>query len=257
MIEEMLAAQATIQAAEIQASATRCAAAIGGLAIAIGVIVSWYTSLHLQKKDRLIEARRDIYLELVEACSNMINTLYILPGDIEKQWPDREQRVLDFSRCIDKATFICETKTKEQLSKFILAFKSQYTDLHPKITPVLNEIRNFNHIIQQHAGKLNSFDIAVKELEKMELEGINGQKVHSAINFMKNKIRETEALTTEINIKNDEIHGMLISIEELVVVMVKNLNNEATPIARLLKNELGVKTDIELEDKIVRDFENA
>lgn len=40
MIEEILTAQATVQAAEIQSEATLLAAAIGGAAIAIGVIVS-------------------------------------------------------------------------------------------------------------------------------------------------------------------------------------------------------------------------
>ncbi|MCR6567045.1 hypothetical protein [Acinetobacter baumannii] len=52
----------TIKAAQIQADYALISASIGAVGIILGILISWYTALHLQKVARLAETRRDVYL---------------------------------------------------------------------------------------------------------------------------------------------------------------------------------------------------
>ncbi|EPF6740910.1 hypothetical protein NPI17_002817, partial [Acinetobacter baumannii] len=63
----------TIKAAQIQADYALISASIGAVGIILGILISWYTALHLQKVVRLAETRRDVYLELIEHYSFMVN----------------------------------------------------------------------------------------------------------------------------------------------------------------------------------------
>lgn len=65
--------EATIKAAQIQANYALISAFIGAVGIILGILISWYTALHLQKVARLAETRRDVYLELIEHYSFMVN----------------------------------------------------------------------------------------------------------------------------------------------------------------------------------------
>ncbi len=49
MSEEIISAIATIKGAQIQAYYTLIASCVGAVGIVVGIILSWYTALHLQK----------------------------------------------------------------------------------------------------------------------------------------------------------------------------------------------------------------
>ncbi|MDC4699695.1 hypothetical protein OHV78_15630 [Acinetobacter baumannii] len=66
----------TIKAAQIQADYALISASIGAVGIILGILISWYTALHLQKVARLAETRRDVYLELIEHYSFMVNGFF-------------------------------------------------------------------------------------------------------------------------------------------------------------------------------------
>lgn len=82
MSEEIISAIATIKGAQIQAYYTLIASCVGAVGIVVGIILSWYTALHLQKVSRLAETRKTVYLEFAEAYSKLIAGLQLI--QIEK-----------------------------------------------------------------------------------------------------------------------------------------------------------------------------
>lgn len=249
-----MAIAATIRAAEIQASATKIAAVYGGLALGAGVFASWLTSLHLQKVARLAETRRDIYLELVASYSNMINGFFILPSDVGNRWHEQEKLVLKFSHSMDKAIFICDTSTKEQLFEFILFFQAKYKSIHDEIMPIMVEIGKLNLLKENHIKIMQGFDFSVSEIEKMQIEGIDEIKIGNTLNFMKDKLAKGEDIEKQLESQNESIWEMIDPLKTNIVSMTEELNTSAVPIVRLLRKELGAKTDIQLEDKIIQKY---
>ncbi|EPJ3578508.1 hypothetical protein LJD50_003610, partial [Acinetobacter baumannii] len=78
MSEEIISAIATIKGAQIQAYYTLIASCVGAVGIVVGIILSWYTALHLQKVSRLAETRKTVYLEFAEAYSKLIAGLQLI-----------------------------------------------------------------------------------------------------------------------------------------------------------------------------------
>lgn len=251
-----MAIAATIRAAEIQASATKIAAVYGGLALGAGVFASWLTSLHLQKVARLAETRRDVYLELVASYSNMINGFFILPSDVGNRWHEQEKLVLKFSHSMDKAIFICDTSTKEQLFEFILFFQEKYKSIHDEIMPIMIEIGKLNLLKENHIKIMQGFDFSVSEIEKMQIEGIDEIKIGNTLNFMKDKLAKGEDIQKKLESQNESIWEMIEPLTTNIVSMMEELNTSAVPIVRSLRKELGAKTDIQLEDKIIQKYKD-
>lgn len=256
MLEELMMVEATIKAAEIQKDGMVYASIIGGLALGLGVFISWMSSLHTQREDRLRETRRDVYLDLVGSYSNMVNGFYILISDVGGRWNSQEQRILEFSHSIDRVVFICETKTKGEILKFIAEFKKKYIKLHEEILPILSKISDLESLNDRHIKTMDSFDFAAREMDKMELDGVEDEKTKQVLSFMKNRINKGEEQFHEIELMDGEITNMLQPISKLIETMVDELNTSIVPIVHSLRSELGAKTDIKLENSILSEFKN-
>ncbi|MBD8008288.1 hypothetical protein [Acinetobacter pecorum] len=223
MIEEMLAAQATIQAAEIQASATRCAAAIGGVAIAIGVIVSWYTTLHHQKVARLAETRKDVYLELVDAYSNLSKEFNLILVDVSGRWPALFESIVLFSKKIDKALFVCKSENKESLivfSKLVMDKFESFTKDTDKIRDLEIDLTMIN---LEYNKIINQSDVDLKWLDKIE------------------KCR------SQLDQKREEVHEEKQRLQPITFNLIHTLNEKALTVTHLLRSELGAKNNPELD----------
>ncbi|BFM87750.1 hypothetical protein JUNP586_2192 [Acinetobacter baumannii] len=111
---------ATIKAAQIQANYALISASIGAVGIILGILISWYTALHLQKVARLAETRRDVYLELIEHYSFMVNgfSKFLLDSH---SWTFFFENITKFCITVDKAAFISTTETKKNFMSFLKA----------------------------------------------------------------------------------------------------------------------------------------
>lgn len=257
MIEEILTAQATIQAAEIQASATRCAAAIGGLAIAIGVIISWYTSLRLQRDDRLIETKRDVYFELVESYSNIVLELQMTPSDVIKRYPKLEESFLNFSVRADKAIFICETNTKKEIVSFLKDFAETSNSILVKILGVRDLAKDLEDLSSQHEKIMKKFNDAVDVLEGIKIEDPESEKIPRILEYFQSQIDQSKKHIPLITQKEAELKENLDELRLYIENLISTMADQVDPVVHLLRKELGTTTDIELDLKINSQFKQT
>lgn len=250
MLEEMLAAQATIKAAELQAEATMWAAAIGGSGIVIGLLISWWTALHLQKVARIAETRRNVYLELVEAYSNMVSGFYTIGFDIEKNWKLQTTLILNFSKAIDKTTFVCKTETKSEIYKLLKIFKEKYLLINGEMNSVLETLGELNDLTSRHEQIMSRFDEALATLEIIKREGRDDEKTNHILKYFDEKTDESELCIPLITEKAKELDAKKTPMQLSIVEFVDELNDLILPITHMLRKELGAKTDVSLDLKL-------
>ncbi|WP_151744865.1 hypothetical protein [Acinetobacter calcoaceticus] len=250
MADEISVIKATIEAAQIQKWGTIWGAIIGGIAIGVGVYFSWRTSLHLQKEARLAETRKNVYLELVENYSKMILGFQLLLSELDKNWDTQKNLVLDFSTTIDKAAFICETSTKEQIYKFLESFIEKFRNLQEKINPLIIKKNEIDKIYSMHSRSMELFDLASKEYENIKLFGEGIEKIPKIQKYFDEKIKESEGYINSMKIIGENIKNESKEISPLITELINESNMNANKVVHLLRKELGAKTDIELDKKL-------
>lgn len=247
---------ATIQAAEIQAAATFnstiTAAIIGAAGIGIGVIVSWCTALHLQNRAKIKEIRSGVYLELIDSQSEMVKGLTtVLLEPIEK-WSEISNLVLNFSGKVDKALFICETKNKVEIQKAIHFIGETYTQIDLLVGPI-RELRNGEKIIRDKFNQLrNQISVDIEKLNSMTALGADKYQINDLIVLLRNQEAECTKVYNELNAAKIKLRNEEIKTQESINKAMDNLSIKFLPIIHLLRRELSIKTNIQLDESLYK-----
>lgn len=250
MADEITVIQATIEAAQIQKWGTIWGAIIGGIAIGVGVYFSWRTSLHLQKEARLAETRKNVYLELVENYSKMITGFQLLLSDLDQNWDTQRKLVLEFSTTIDKAAFICETTTKEQIYKFMESFIEKFRKLQEEINPLIVKKKEIDNLVSMNSRSMELFDVASNEYENIKLFGEGVERIPKIQKYFDEKLKESEGYIKSMKKIGENIKNESKEISPTITELINESNMNANKVVHLLRKELGAKTDIELDKKL-------
>lgn len=123
-MDDLIAASATIQGAQIQANYTLWAAAIGGLFLLASILITAKATLNAHKADKLAEAKRDVYLNLVRKWQN-----YLMAANSFRNFEKRKDFNENYSlalteliAALHEASFISNPLTKEKLFDFTMQF---------------------------------------------------------------------------------------------------------------------------------------
>ncbi|WP_228153321.1 hypothetical protein [Acinetobacter seifertii] len=242
--------QATLEAAQIQKWGTIWGAIIGGIAIGVGVYFSWRTSLHLQKEARLAETRKSVYLELVENYSKMISGFQLLFVKLDVNWETQKKLVLDFSTSVDKAAFICETSTKEQIYIFLEGFIENFRYLQEKIIPLIHKKIEIDELYSRHAKSMELFNYAAKEYENIKLFGEGIEKIPKMQEYFDEKLKESSGYIKSMDKIAADIRNDSKEVSPLITQLINESNINANLVVHLLRKELGATTDIALDKKL-------
>lgn len=244
---ELLAIQATVKAAELQAEATVWAAVVGGIAIGMGLFISWFTALHIQKVNRLTEIRRDVYLDLVDSYSDMVTGFHTLLLDFDKNWPNQINSIMKVSKNIDKASFVCETITKAKIFEFIKLFNATYLNLKDVVKPIIKNMEELNKLKNKYNEIYLRKSNAHSELDKINMEGLDPLKIEHIINYLKEQSDREKSIIPLISSKEHQLRLLIIAIQPFISNIIDELNEEVIPISHLLRKELGAKTNVNLD----------
>ncbi|MBZ0439061.1 hypothetical protein HLH92_18275, partial [Acinetobacter baumannii] len=235
MADEITVIQATIEAARIQKWGTIWGAVIGGIAIAVGVYFSWRTSLHLQKEARLAETRKNVYLELVENYSKMILGFQLLLSELDKNWELQKNLVHTFSTSLDKAAFICETSTKEQIYKFLDVFIEKFRNLQEKINPLIISNSEIEKLYSRHSRSIKLFNNASEEYERIKLFGEGIERIPLIQKYFDEKLKESEGYLNSMNVLGEKIKIDSREISPLITDLINESNMNANKVVHLLR----------------------
>lgn len=251
---------ATIQAAEIQAAATYrstiTAALIGAAGIAIGVAVSWYTALHLQKVARLAETRRDVYLEFCDSFANMTSEMTFVFANINNNWTSFTDSVLEFKSKIDKVSFVCETHNKESLYIFFSMASDKCSDFFKAIDPLKALAKKHSKLKEEFHTLDKQLEEIAEKIKKNEFGEPNKRGEQALVDYF-NELREKlRSKGAEITIIIDELSDLKDDIKPCLKEILNDLNEGFIPLSHKLRAELGAKTDIKLDFEIYSKFSN-
>lgn len=250
MVEEILAVKATIEAAEIQKWGMIWAAIIGGAALGVGVFVSWLTSLHLQRVARLAETRKVVYLELVEAYSDMHTAFHLLLSDVDKNWPKLTQLILDFGKKAAKTMFICETKTKLEIVEFLKSFDILTKSFFQEMVDVKELSDELNSLSKQHTEIMQKFNEASNILHRIKIEDPSSKTIPNIFKYFDEQIDHSNKHIPLIENKEKELIEKIQIMQPFIQDLAKTLDDKVVPISHMLRSELGAKTNVNLDMKI-------
>jgi len=124
-MEELISATATIHGAQIQANYTLWAAVIGGiisgLALIISIKLTADSTLKAHKIDKLAEAKRDVYLDLVRKWQNFMMAVFSFISANKEVYEENFSLALtELIASLHEASFISDPLTKEKVLDFTM-----------------------------------------------------------------------------------------------------------------------------------------
>lgn len=145
-MDDLISVAATIQGAQIQANYALWAAVVGGvisgLALIISIKLTANSTLKAHKADKLAEARRDIYLNLIRNWYSFIlvygsYTIIKNNEDIDSQKKEFKDRFMasyrQLTTSLHESSFISEPATKEKILDFTMQFSEDLFYLNDEI----------------------------------------------------------------------------------------------------------------------------
>lgn len=245
-----MAISETIQAAIIQANATYYASIIGAIGIALGVLCSWWTALHLQKRARLADLRKTIYLELVGFYSLMVNGFSTFLMDPHKNWPIQFDRITDFCISLAKAAFVCESSTKAALYDFLDFYNDGLTNLIPSVNEIIEFSEELESLQIKHKQVMDKIEIATKYIDSLKMNNPIDSRIHFIFKQINDHLSNGEKILELITQAEDKLNTKKAAIYIEIRNFMVSINKQVIPITHLFREELGAKTDIELDRKL-------
>ncbi|XYS40617.1 hypothetical protein ACSUAE_11240 [Acinetobacter baumannii] len=177
---------ATIKAAQIQANYALISAFIGAVGIILGILISWYTALHLQKVARLAETRRDVYLELIEHYSFMVNgfSKFLLDSH---SWTFFFENITKFCITVDKAAFISTTETKKELYEFLESFNDNLNRRIQSVNEFMEAVEELEQLKIKRKNLTEIFNKKMELLDNLQIQNPRDERIPKILNFIDEK----------------------------------------------------------------------
>ncbi|EXI35463.1 hypothetical protein J647_3647 [Acinetobacter baumannii 846928] len=256
MSEEIFSALATIKGAQIQAYYTLIASCVGAIGIVVGIILSWYTALHLQKVSRLAETRKGVYLEFAEAYSMLLNGLQLIQIEKHKYQNELFSRFSNFSTCLDKIMFVCNTETKKEVVNYI-------NNIMPNIELIMFEIAGYfdlsqklDALVKDHDESIESLKNLYQKLDELRIENPSDERTDNIFKLIEFKLKESERLIQPIIEKEKEFEEKHEQIAFKIKKITNDLNANIGEVIFMLRKEIGAKTDIHLDQTISVNYQS-
>lgn len=177
-----------IEAAYIQGWFALGGTLFGAIALIVSIWLGAKFTLSAHTADKLAEAKRDLYLELIHNWHNFLITVNSFRLESEKDF--KNNLILSMQNtlaCLHKSSFISESKTKEELMRFTF-----------KYTEVLFEIQKLT-IPWYQSNELDKKNIEIQLLEVTEVIALDAMEIE-------------KLLRVELGILNDTTVDNRISI---------------------------------------------
>ncbi|UGQ31490.1 hypothetical protein [Acinetobacter calcoaceticus] len=182
-MDDLISAAATIQGAQIQANYALWAAVIGGVFLLASIFFTAQFTLKAHKIDKLAEAKRDVYLELVRKWQNFMMVVFSFINVNKDTYIENYSLALkELIASLHETSFISDPLTKEKVLDFTM-----------QLTEDLFKIRSYSQQFYDFEGnEAERLRIQIEMMDFMRDYGIKALDLQ----------RE---LRIEIGLKEDEV----------------------------------------------------
>ncbi|WP_335977773.1 hypothetical protein [Acinetobacter calcoaceticus] len=250
MSEELFSAIATLKGAQIQANYTLIASCIGAIGIVVGILLSWYTALHLQKVSRLAETRKTVYLEFAESYSLLLSGLQVLQIEKHSFQSELLNRIMTFSTNLDKVIFVCDTRTKKEVVDFVNLILPKIEFLMFELTGYFDLSQELENLVKRHSDSLDNLNILYHKLDELRINNLQDEREENIFKLIEFKIEDAGKLMQPIIDKEEAFDEKNNKITGIIKEFTEELNKGISNVMYLLRSEIGAKTDIKLDKSI-------
>ncbi len=250
MSPELLSVAATIQGAQIQANATYWAALWGALGLIASIGITWLYTNYLQRKARVAECRREVYLALAEAYSKLMAGFQHTPFIPQNYDEYIRGRLDNFSVLLDKTMFICETSTKKEILDFYRIFIPLANEMLGSIQDTVESYNNILVLKKQHEIELDKLKPIHDRLDEINIENPIDEKIKNALELLKTKFGSIEELTSQIKEQEKKYALVRDEVSEKNKISLEIINDKAINLMYLLRQDIGIKTNRKLDKYI-------
>ena len=251
-MEEIISAAATIQGSKIQANAALVGAILGFMGVIVTLITTWLTVLRSGKISRLAELRREVYLETVEAYSQMLAEFGSISKDPLKLKDNLYLKIEKFGSALDKTMFVCNTETKAAIVSFYEIYIPELREITKYIFSFIDAYEDLIAEEKRHDEIMVQFQKFYHVLDELKIDDPNSNKFKNIFDLLDNKIKDSSKIIEKIVEKENKYNDLLSDITIRVNCFIQALGEKSFEIMYLLREEIDIKNDTEF-DKILNE----
>lgn len=237
----------TIQAANIQADATIFAASIAALGLIVGLVVSWCTAKHIQRKTSIDEIRRNTYLKTVDSYSRMIASLSMITVDPKKTSDEFKPRFENFVAAIDQSMFVCNTKTKVKIVEFYEIFFTELKLIEDPISSIFDASQDCEIAYKTYSEIMSELEPIKSRLVDLQVEDPAQKNIENALQLLDDKFIFSRKYLQAAQEKGDLVQELCTDAEPKIYDFMIKVNTKAVDVMYSLRQEIGIKTDIKID----------
>lgn len=249
-MEEIISAAATIQGSKIQANAALVGALLGFLGVIFTLIATWLTVLRSGKVSRLAELRRQVYLETIEAYSQMLSEFATFSKNPLQLKDNLFLKVERFGSSLDKTMFVCDTKTKEAIVEFYEVYIPELKNFSKEVFPFIDAYKELIAEEKRHQDVMNQFEKFYSLLDELKVEDPKSDKFKNIFELLDHKIENSTKVIKKIEEKEDFYNGLEIKVSSIASNFIEKLNEKSSEVMYLLREEIDIKNNKELDKKL-------
>ena len=188
-MNDLIAAAATIQGAQIQANYALWAAVVGSFGVLLSIFLAAKFTLNAHKADKLAEAKRIIYVEFSRNFSKfffesiMLPRSNELPGNLSNRdaWMAYQSNYLNFVSSCNELSFITTSEIRDSLYSlqieihdFQIAMSNYFffKKERPIRNPIYMKVLKFSNMLRKDLGIVDNQTLEQALMSKFENEPI-------------------------------------------------------------------------------------
>lgn len=252
-MNDLIAAAAVIQGAQIQANFALWAAVLSSFIGAFGIIFAanyaYKSGLKTHQKNNILEAKREVYLDAIAQYHHLINSLQfvnIIPNNFLEILLNNNK---EFYVCINKVKLICETETKQIINNFAYEVHIKMFEMMP-IFDNLIKLYSENEEIILKTKDLNEKNNILNDINISNISKTQELDVKHKLNLLD---KEYEYLREKITENANQIAISKDIIANKIDEAIVSLAELELKFSIALRQELKIPTNEELERKIDKD----
>lgn len=233
---DLTAVAATIQAAQIQANYTLWSSIIGALGIGFAAWFAWQSGMKLHQHNNILEAKRQVYLDVVASGSLFFSFLKRFPRINEEFYNDYVKYNDDLLSKLSAILVVCNEENKEKTNSII--------NRHIEISNLIDSsLYKYVSLMK----KTNKDQVVIEQKNEFYNELLNNQDIMTKEYNRKIKIYneclfefKSHLERNEMKAGNDQFHDSLISLKEKSQTLSINLNM----LSKIKDAEIAIMTGI-------------
>lgn len=212
---------ATLEAAYWTAGATVVSASLGAAGIIFAAWYAWQKGIKLHQHNNILEAKREVYLEVISAGKLFLISIKRYPSVNEVYYERFSHEYENLCGALFKALVVCETINKNEVENFIHQLEHVFVNIDKKIYSCY-DIYKKNNDLSEYIKDMSKEIDRLTVIREIKIESWQGLSAEKDSKFSRNRYYDEQELLnldkriSDIISEEREIFTNIDAIKELM-----------------------------------------